>query len=125
MFVLEPYNDTYASQKTSTLLVNKELKKQYDDIWSKVETLKNNLINELKKPSGMRNGVEDELSVTFSNTTGKFINAMIRVKKEVLEDKDPIFDSVQYKTIFNDKVIKFLSDDKLKVELEDYIDRYD
>jgi hemoglobin-like flavoprotein len=125
VFVLEPYNDTYVSQKTSTLLVNKELKKHYDDIWSKVEKLKEALIDELKKPAGMRTGIEDEISVTFSNTKAKFINAMQRVKSEVLEDKEPIFDRIQYKVIFNDKVIKFLSDDKIKVELKEYIDRYD
>lgn len=125
VFVLEPYSDSYASQKTSTLLVNKELKKQYDDIWSKVESLKETLIDELKKPSGIRTGIEDEISLTFSNTKGKFINAMKRVKSEVLEDKDPVFDKVQYKLIFNDKVLKFLGDDKLKAELKEYIDRYD
>lgn len=125
VFVLEPYSDTYASQKTSTLLVNKELKKQYDEIWSKVEALKSTLIDDLKKPSGMRTGIEDEISVTFSNTTGKFENAMKRVKSDVLEDKDPVFGEVQYKVIFNDKVVKFLSDDKLKAELKEYIDRYD
>lgn len=43
----------------------------------------------------------------------------------MLDGKDPTFDTVDYKIIFNSKVIAFLGDDKLKAELKEYIDRYE
>lgn len=127
VFVLEPHNTDYSSKKTSTLLVNKGLKKQYDDIWNEIEKFKEVLVTSLKKPSGMRNGIEDELSLAIMKGTGgnEFINAIKRVKAEVLDGKDPTFDTVDYKIIFNSKVIAFLGDDKLKAELKEYIDRYE
>ncbi|MFI5271204.1 MAG: hypothetical protein ACHQT9_04125 [Candidatus Saccharimonadales bacterium] len=127
VFVLEPYSPEYASEKTSTLLVNKDLKKKFDDIWSEIAKYKDSLITNLKKPSGLRSNIEDEISLTYMKSTGEgeFIKAMKRVKDEVLDGKDPIFDKVNYKVIFNDKVITLLDDETIKVDLKEYIDRYD
>lgn len=125
VFVIEPYNDEYASDKTSTLLVNKTLKKQYDDIWLAIKKLEADLLKDLKKPSGMSKGIDDEVSEIIMSTKGKFIDAALRLEKEVNDGKDPVLDGVSYKTLFNDKVLKFLQDKDIQSDLKEYIERYD
>ena len=44
VFVVEPYNEQFNSNKLSTLLVTKDLKKEYDDAYSELEVEKNNFI---------------------------------------------------------------------------------
>lgn len=126
VFVIEPNNDRYSSDKTSTLLVNKILKEQYDDIWLDIKNLEAELIKELKKPSGMRKEKEisDEVSKTIMSTEGKFLDAIQRVEKEVTDGKDPVFNEADYKILFNDKVINFLEDKEVQSDLNEYIGRY-
>ena len=40
VFVIEPYNEAYKSDKLSTLLVNSELKERYDSIHNSIDTKK-------------------------------------------------------------------------------------
>ena len=41
IFVIEPYNQNYQSEKISTLLANKELKKEYESIHKDIDKTKN------------------------------------------------------------------------------------
>src|SRR3989338_11388461 len=54
IFVVEPYNENFNSEKMSTLLVNKELKARYDEIHLKIDEEKDKLLKELKILSGLR-----------------------------------------------------------------------
>lgn len=121
VFVVEPYNPDYQSDKTSTLLVNQELKKKYDTIWTGIKNLEGELVKGLVKPSG-RKDVEDEVSGVFMSTKGKFLDAVQRVNAEVNDGKAPIYNDVSYKILFDDKVLKVLAD--IQPELADYVNRY-
>ena len=121
VFVVEPYNPDYQSDKTSTLLVNQELKDKYDKIWTGIKNLESELIKSLIKTSG-RKDVDDEVSEVFISTKGKFLDAVQRVNSEVNDGKAPIYGDVSYKILFDDKVLKVLND--IQPELADYINRY-
>ncbi|MDP1594147.1 MAG: hypothetical protein Q8L80_07885 [Gallionella sp.] len=53
VFVIEPYNESFDSEKTSLLLVNQTIKKQYDEALKKIEDSKNELFKRLKQRSGL------------------------------------------------------------------------
>ena len=53
IFVIEPYNENFDSEKTSLLLVNQAIKKQYDDALKKIEAKKDELFKRLKQRSGL------------------------------------------------------------------------
>ncbi len=122
IFVVEPYNEGYSSEKTSTLLVNKELKEQYDKIWSDIKSLEDELLKKLKKPSGLTKDIDDEVSRVFISTEGKFLEAIQRINGEVNDGKAPVFSDVSYKILFHGKVLKVLGD--IQPELGEYIARY-
>jgi hypothetical protein len=125
VFVVEPYNEDFNSQKMSTLLVNKELKSTYDKIHLKIDEEKDKLLKELKKLSGLRDNIEEEISLTFTSEINRLFDSLGRVEKEVMEISDPAYSDIIYKEIFNEKVISFLTTKDFKEKIEQYIRKYD
>jgi hypothetical protein len=125
IFVIEPYNQTYKSDKLSTLLVNSDLKERYDSIHSSIDERKDKLLKELKSLSGLKNGIEEELSISFTHAPNEFYKALIRVKEEVIDGEAPAFDDITYTKVFSDKVIGFIETKDFKEKIAEYIEKYD
>ncbi|MBE7446673.1 MAG: hypothetical protein HS132_16165 [Planctomycetia bacterium] len=125
VFVIEPYNADFNSEKMSTLLVNKELKRRYDEIHLKIDKEKEKLLKELKTLSGLRDDIEKEISETFTSVDDKLFVSLERVEKEVVDGSKPEFSDISYKEIFNEKVLKFLEAKDVKEKITEYIKKYD
>jgi hypothetical protein len=125
VFVIEPYNENFNSTKISTLLVNKDLKEQYDSIHLKIDEEKEKLLKELRKLSGLKNQVEDEISRTFTSEDNRLFDSLGRVEKEVLDSTEPQYSDISYNQIFNDKVQTFLKTKDFKDKIEEYIKKYE
>lgn len=126
VFVIEPYNERYNSEKVSTLLVNKDLKKRYDEILSTIDNHKEQLIKELKSLSGLKTNIEEVFSSDILHYQKvEFFKAISRLKSEVNEAGEPIYTDIKYIDIFNDKVVDFLETKDFKDKLMEYIETYD
>lgn len=122
--VIEPYNETYKSEKISTLLVNAKLKNQYEKIHIEINNKKEILLSELKTVSGLRTNIEETISETFTSISDGFFKALSRITEEVLDDSPPAFEGIIYKKIFNDKVELFLKNDEFRSNLQEYMNKY-
>jgi hypothetical protein len=58
IFVVEPYNEAYKSNRMSTLLANSRLRERYDNVWSDIDAKKGALVAALATASGLKNGIE-------------------------------------------------------------------
>lgn len=125
VFVIEPYNEDYKSEKISTLLVNKVLKERYDRIYQDIGEKKEALIKELKSLSGVKKDLEETLSNDIVQNSKEFYPALILVQKEVLESKNPVLSNILYNKIFNEKAIVLLESQELREKLSEYIKTYD
>ncbi len=125
IFVIDPIDAEFKSEKMSTLLVNKELREKFDNVHLKIDEKKELLVQELKPLSGLRNGIEEEISTLFTYRTDELFKSLERIENEVLNKIKPEFSDISYKNIFNDKVIKFLDTKDFKVKIAEYITRYD
>ncbi|MBU3033483.1 hypothetical protein [Tritonibacter mobilis] len=125
IFVIEPYVSDYESSRISTLLVNKELKAEYDQILKGIDAKQKDLVTLLKDSSGLKSGLEDVISIVISKEPKNFLRALERVRTEVNEETDNPLAQYQYTSIFNDKVEKFLLTKDFKEKLEDYTKNYD
>lgn len=126
VFVIEPYDAGYQSDRVSTLLVNKDLKAEYDAILKSIQDKQVALIAKLKRTSGVRSGLEEILSVAISKKPDNLLRALDRVRSEVADDPfDKSLEGIKYGALFNDKVEGFLADPELKSALEDYTTTYD
>ena len=126
VFVIEPYDSSYESNRVSTLLANSDLKAEYDRILEGINQKRESLMKQLSRTSGVRSGLENIISITLSKRPDNLLRAFDRIKKEVKEDpEDPILSGIQYKTLFNDKVESFLKDKDIKSALANYTSIYD
>ena len=110
VFVIEAYNENYKSDKISTLLVNKELKDEYDEIYSNIDIRKLALLNELRGLSKLRDvaKIEEEISEAFTHEKNKLLESLERIETEVLDDTESGLASILYAEIFNDRVLAFV-----------------
>jgi ABC-type Mn2+/Zn2+ transport system ATPase subunit len=124
VFVILPYDRDYKSKRLSTLLVNNELKKKYENIHFNIDEKKELLIKGLKTLTGIKGNIDEQLSNDFTHTSKDFFKAILRIKEEVLDNSKPELENIIYNEIFNDKVVAFLETKDFKTKLSQYIDKY-
>jgi hypothetical protein len=125
VLVVAPYDEVFGhTEKTSTLLVDPKLRKEYEALYVDIDKTKGSFLKALKEQSKSKKDLEKEISATFTKSESEFYRALIRVKDEVLSMKDAIYADVQYDTIFDDKVLSILNTKDFKVAIEDYIRKY-
>ncbi len=125
IFVIEPYNQSYKSNKLSTLLVNRELKDKYDLIHKNIDEKKDKLLKNIKTVSGLKKEIEETFSMAFTHSEKEFYKALIRVKAEVLDGSEPEFDGLLYSKVFSDKIVSFIGTKDFKERIAEYIEKYD
>lgn len=125
IFVIEPYNQDFSSDRTSLLLVNSVIKQQYDDALKQISEKLTTLSSKLKQLSGLTGR-------TLTPET-EFIKAFGASKiSELLESLEGVVSTTQpsklsqlvYCEIFNDKTIALLESGTIKDQLEEYIKKY-
>jgi hypothetical protein len=126
VYVIRPYDDEDIghTEKTSTLLVDSKLRKEYEELHIEIDKSKGIFLKALKEQSGSKKDLEKEISSTFTKSDDEFYRALIRVKDEVLAQKDTPFADVNYDTIFDEKVMSFLGTKDFKTAIESYIKKY-
>jgi hypothetical protein len=124
IFVIEPYNPNYSSDKLSTLVVKKELKDRYDAIYQDLETAQKEFIKKLKTVS-QSTDCESEFIETFKeNPKDTFFDLIVKIYPEL--DSSAMIDyEFKYNDIFDKKgnVKKFL--EKNIDSLDEYIKQYE
>ena len=126
VFVIEPYDAGYLSGRVSTLLVNKDLKTEYDAILKSIQAKEDVLIAKVKRTSGVKKDLEETLSVVISKKPDNLLRALYRIRSEVNDDPfDKSLEGIKYSSLFNGKVEDFLADPDVKAALEDYTTTYD
>lgn len=125
VFVIEPYNQEYRSEKISTLLVNDDLRKRYDAIHKGIDAKAEALIADLKPRTGLKEGIREELADSITHDRKDFFRALGRIKDEVREEKDTPLGDVVYSHIFNPKVTELLADSTFREKVSAYIQKYD
>jgi len=125
IFVIEPYNQEFSSERTSLLLVNAIIKKKYDDALKQISEKLAALTGKLKQLSGLTGRIltpEIELLKVFG--AKNFADLLESLEKKVAETQPNKLADLVYCEIFNDKTIALLESGTIKDQLEEYIKRY-
>ena len=126
VFVIQPYDEFLGhTEKTSTLLVDSKLRKEYEKLHVDIDSSKEAFLKSLKEQSGSKKNLEKEISASFTRSDDEFYIALVRVKEELLAQKDASFAEVQYDSIFDDKVLAFLRTKDFKTAIQEYIEKYE
>lgn len=125
VFVVRPYDQDFAhSEKTSILLVDATLRKEYEQLQSGIEKQKEILLTALKKHSKSKKDLEAEVSSAFTSSEQEFETALTRIQTELTEMHDAVFAGVPYDTVFDDKVLAFLRTPEAQAVIGVYVKRY-
>ena len=109
ILVVRPYDEDLGStEKTSTLLVNAQLRRKYEELNSSVEAAKKRFLDAMKQQSGSKKNLEKEISLTFAHSEDKFASAVIRIWEEVMSETSFPFADIRYDIVFDDKALEFL-----------------
>ena len=126
VLVVLPYDEGLGvNEQTSTLLLDRKLKNEYDDLLRATAEAKTSLLNAIRMQSHSTQDMEAEISSSIMPSPSEFDAALIRVKREVEDETDILFSEIEYDTIFNEKVLKALNTKGLKHAIEEYAHRYD
>jgi Mor family transcriptional regulator len=128
VLVLPPYDEFFGhTEKTSTLLVNNALRKEYEQLHTDIDNAKAKFLKAMKEQSGgSKKDLELEIALAFMKSVDgdSFYRALERIEKELADQKDAPFKDVQYDAIFDDKVLTALGTKDFKTAIQDYIKRY-
>jgi len=125
VLVVSPYDEVFGhTEKTSTLLVDNKLRKEYEQLHIAIDIAEDAFLKALKEQSGSKKDLKSEISSTFTKSQDAFYRALNRVKDEVLAQKDAPFASIRYDTVFDEKVLSFLGTKDFKTAIEDYVKKY-
>jgi hypothetical protein len=127
VLVLQPYDEFFShSEKTSTLLVNNKLRKEYEQLRADLDSTKAKFLKAMKAQSGSKKELDTEISLAFmkSDDEDSFYRALERIEKELADQTDAPFKAVEYDSIFDEKVLSALATKDFKTAIQDYIQRY-
>lgn len=125
VLVVRPYAEEFGdSKRTSTLLVNQQLRKEYENLHTEIDTAKSRFLKALKEQASTKKDVEREISSTFVARDDRFYVALNRIKDEITAHSEEYLRSVPYDVIFDDKVMDMLGKKDVKSAIESYIKKY-
>ena len=125
VLVVRPYEETLGhTTKTSTLLVNASLRKEYEDLHAEIDAAKDAFLKAMKEQSRSKRDLEKEFSLAFTATDNKFYIALNRIRDEVANRPDAPLKDIPYDLIFDERVQGFLETKDFKKAIGDYIKKY-
>lgn len=125
VFVVEPYNETYRSNRVSTLLVNERLRQRYDAVRRAIDEKKDALVKALSASSGMKKDVETTLAMDLVSDPEGFYTALDRVKGEVRSREYSYLSDIKYAQIFSEKAAEQLASPDFREGIAEYMEVYD
>lgn len=125
ILAVSPYEEQFGvTEKTSVLLVDSKLRKEYEDIHADIDASKQEFLQILKKQSGSKKDLETEISLAFTPRSDQFFQALIRARSEVEAQSEALLSDIAYDQVFNERTIAFLDQEDFKTVIEAYVKKY-
>jgi len=121
ILVIEPFNPSFDAKNLSTLLVNTDKKQRYDLLYKSIFDAKKSLLVELNKLSKIK---KDDIETLLCGDVGcdDIFESVRWLQSNDLANED--YKQLQYKQLFDPKVIALLNEDNVLESVADYIGRY-
>ena len=124
ILVIEPYSETYKSEKTSVLLANAKLKKEYEMLLIDISTKFKSLSSAISSASGKRD-ISKILSEDFSCQEKEYYDCLEKIYDQYHELNIVNYSKIKYGKIVNADSEKILNDPDVLKQLDSYIQEYE
>lgn len=131
ILVAEPYMETFASQRTATLMADRGLRSEYERLVEDLEVKALAALDGLGEAAGLRKGptfrrdVATALSIAFGLDPQATHSSLLRLNVLLGEQPDPGLGGIRYREVFNPQVESFLSASETNRQLVEYVERYE
>lgn len=126
VFVINTFNENFKFNKVSKLLINQDLKKEYNDILKKIDGLKKELLKIFKthvKQMGKNNQEIEELFVNdLSNYGNNFLEIILKFPS--MDDFHLDIDKLKYYVLFDQRNIDLITGEEIIELIEEYCEKY-
>ncbi len=125
IMVINSYDESYSSKQVSTLLVNDNLKREYDEVLKEVDDKRTLLIKGLSKSSGKQNRtIPDLICEAFNCSERDFLDLLANLFARDTQDYTSLAE-YKYGDLFNPKVLDLATTESFDQELTDYVETYE
>jgi len=125
VLVLRPYEEfSSKGNATATLLVNAELRQEYEALHAGVTAARAALITAVKATAKTKRPIEREILSAFAPTDGDFDATLSSLKEELAKDWEPVFKNVSYDVLNDERVVAFLAQGDFRTAINDYTKKY-
>lgn len=125
VFVVEPYNETYRSNRMSTLLANQELRGRYDKVRELIDQKSDLLVTAISNASGLKKGAAERMAKDVAQDPNDFMTAISRLAQEVADNAYPHLADIEYAKVFNEKVEAQILSADIQGGLAEYMAAYE
>ncbi len=125
IFVIKPYEESYSSKQSSSLLVNEKLKKEYENTIKEINEKKKILLTKLSSLSGLTNRgdtIEREIIDIFGDEGDNFLQTIEKI--QIPQNVSSELCEVKYKDIINGKTLKILQQNNFIEKINNYVSTY-
>ncbi|KQT01570.1 phage infection protein [Rhizobium sp. Leaf391] len=125
VLVVQPYDEVLGhSAKTSTLLVNATLRREYEELYAEIDKAKESFLAAMKTQSGSKKDLVAEISLTYTSRADDLMTALVRIREEMKSQKETPYANLKYDVIFDENVLNFLGTKDFKTTIEEYVKKY-
>lgn len=125
IFVIKPFEQSFKTDRMSTLLVNPQLKEEYDVIYSEISKELDVLVKNLKSAAAIKKDIIKIFCEAFGESEKNFITLLLKIELEVNSTTESIYENIKYNEIFDAKIINFIKSKEFKSYISEYIKKYD
>lgn len=126
IFVVQSYDEKYASSEVSTLLANSDLKQRYEDVHRSIGEAKKEVDRSLKRSSGFGEKSRENLDPIIKEIFGDdYYDALLGLEDELSKTKPSSLADANYKILFDPKVLQLLADETVGEAVADFAQKYD
>lgn len=116
-------SESYASGKTSTLMVNERLRVEYERLAESVKEQRDAVLQALARSMKLRGDVGAKLTAAYRREEKDLPELLVELGT-LTESAESALTKVPYKLLFSDKIKEFLAKPGIKEALAEYVDRY-
>jgi energy-coupling factor transporter ATP-binding protein EcfA2 len=124
ILVIEPYLESFASQRTATLMVNQDLRLEYEALVEALEDKANAALAALGKAAGLRRDVQIEIAKALGAEKDDAYHLLERLHSTLQDAVDPGLAHIGYAEVFSPKVLDLLSSAGVRSRISEYVDRF-
>lgn len=127
IFTVGSLNENYVVKNESMLLVNKELRKEYDDIYSDIEDKKNEILKQIKVLAGFTTRdikvIENQMLLDFP-CYKSFFEFVVDIVPKIENQPDDALSDIEYTKVFNQYTEGLLRENDFMAALDSYMKVY-